>query len=61
MQQIENVIKEQFEKETNRLFTKEDIAKLETKIAEGKTDMIKWTFSFFTALALMILGLYFRK
>lgn len=44
---------------------KEDIlrveGKLDNKISETKTDMVKWLFSFFFALALTILGLYFRK
>ncbi len=40
---------------------KQDILKVETKIAESKSDLVKWMFSFFFALALMILGLYFRK
>ena len=40
---------------------KEEILKLDSKIAETKTDIIKWVFSFFFALALMIFGLYFRK
>ncbi|MGB4775879.1 MAG: hypothetical protein WBP45_11945 [Daejeonella sp.] len=43
---------------------KEDIAKLEgkleTKIAETKADMIKWMFSFFVAMMLAIIGLYFK-
>ncbi len=40
---------------------KTDNSRLETKIAESKTDMIKWFVAFFTTLALMIVGLYFRK
>ena len=37
---------------------KEDLLKLEVKIAESKNDMIKWFFGFFVTLMLMILGLY---
>jgi hypothetical protein len=37
---------------------KEDMLKLELKIAESKSDMIKWFFAFFVTLMLMILGLY---
>ena len=40
---------------------KEDIANLRAEIASSKTDMIKWFFAFFMALALMIIGLYFKK
>jgi hypothetical protein len=39
---------------------KQDIIKLETKIAETKADMIKWMFSFFVAMMLAIIGLYFK-
>ena len=34
---------------------------LELKIAESKNDMLKWFFGFFIALALMIIGTYFKK
>ena len=34
---------------------------LELKIAESKNDMLKWLFGFFIALALMIIGTYFKK
>ena len=30
-------------------------------ISQAKTDMIKWFFAFFMALAVMIIGLYFKK
>jgi len=43
------------------LATKEDVAKLETKIAETKTDTIRWVFSIFVVLMLAIVGLYFKK
>ena len=39
---------------------RQDMAKLETKIAESKTDTIKWVFGFFVALMLAIVGLYFK-
>jgi hypothetical protein len=45
--------------------TKEDIASLRAElkidIANSKTDMLKWFFAFFITLALMIIGLYFKK
>lgn len=37
---------------------KEDIMKLDIKISETKSDMVKWFFAFFVSLMLMILGLY---
>lgn len=41
---------------------KEDLLKMEmqlrSEIKESKTDMIKWFFTFFITLVLMILGLY---
>ncbi len=43
------------------LSTKEDIAIVRKEIAESKTDMIKWVFTFFAALSLMIMGLYLKK
>lgn len=43
------------------LATKDDIAKLESKISETKVDLIKWVFTFFAALAIMIIGLYLKK
>jgi flagellar biogenesis protein FliO len=38
--------------------TKEFVEKV---VAESKTDMIKWLVGLFFALAVMIIGLYFRK
>lgn len=44
---------------------KEDIirveGKLETKIEGVRSDIVRWVFGFFVALALMVIGLYFRK
>ncbi len=40
---------------------KQDMAKLEVKIAESKNDMIKWFVAFFVTLALLIIGLYIKK
>ncbi|HXB06753.1 MAG TPA: hypothetical protein VNW04_06550 [Puia sp.] len=34
---------------------------LEVKIAEVKSDVIRWMFTFFVAMLLAILGLYFKK
>ena len=47
-------VKEANEQNIKILATKEDLA-------NAKTDMIKWFFGFFAALALMVIGLYFKK
>ena len=58
------VLNETIENQTNRTATeyksifKEDILKLEIKLAETKSDLIKWFFAFFVTIMLMILGLY---
>ena len=53
-------IESQTIKSTNeyKSLLKEDILKLEIKISESKSDMIKWFFAFFVTIMLMILGLY---
>jgi hypothetical protein len=44
---------------------REDLAKvegrLEVKISEVKSDVIRWMFGFFVAMLIAILGLYLRK
>jgi predicted ATP-dependent Lon-type protease len=40
---------------------KEDIAKLDIKITETKSDIIRWVFAFFVTLMLAIVGLYFKR
>lgn len=58
------VLHESIENQLNKSTTeyksifKEDILRLEIKIAESKSDMIKWFFAFFVTIMLMILGLY---
>lgn len=54
---VENEINEQ----SSRFSTKEDILKLETKLAETKVDIIKWVVGIFFALAMMIIGLYIKN
>ena len=45
--------------------TKEDLSnvkgQLEVKIAEVKSDVIRWMFAFYVTMLLAILGLYFKK
>jgi hypothetical protein len=40
---------------------KADKGELEVKIAEIKSDVIRWMFAFFATMLLAILGLYFKK
>lgn len=61
VKEIEVVVDNKFENKKDILSTKDDIARIEIKIAESKADMIKWVFAFFATLALMILGLYIKK
>ncbi len=41
--------------------TKTDIKELELKIEQTRFDLMRWTFLPFIMLALMILGLYFKR
>jgi hypothetical protein len=59
--QSDPVIESKLADKKDTLATKEDILKLETRIAETKVDIIKWVFTFFAALAVMIVGLYLKK
>jgi hypothetical protein len=43
---IEDKIKNELAEKTNLLATKEDLSKLETKMAENKAETIKWMFIF---------------
>ncbi len=43
VQIIDNKVESGLNERTSVFATKEDIAKLETKISESKVDMIKWT------------------
>ena len=49
--------------ETNlrTLATKEDVAKVEVKIAEVKSDVIHWIFALFITMMLAFIGLYLKK
>ena len=58
------VLNESIENQSNKTASeyksifKEDMLKLEIKLAETKSDLIKWFFAFFVTLMLMVLGLY---
>jgi hypothetical protein len=57
---LEQTIDNRFTEKEKILATKEDISRLELKIAEVKTEMIKWYVALFITLAIMIIGLYFK-
>ncbi len=57
---VESKAEKKVDEKTTIFSTKEDIAKLETKIAESKVEIMRWMFGIFTVLALMIVGLYFK-
>ncbi len=71
---IEQVVKDEVKADSNEyksifkadfkdLDTKfeKEISKVEVKIEQSKSDMVKWFVSLFVALALMIIGLYIKK
>jgi hypothetical protein len=52
---VEIKVDKRLEEKTSIFATKEDTARLETKIAEAKTEMIKWMFIFWVGqLAAMV-------
>jgi hypothetical protein len=57
---IESKIKQDLESKTQHLATKEDLAKvkgdLETKIAETKSELIKWMFIFWIGQVVVTFG-----
>lgn len=57
---LEQTIDNRFTEKEKILATKKDISRLELKIAEVKTEMIKWYVALFITLAIMIIGLYFK-
>jgi hypothetical protein len=61
VQFVDAKLKESNEQNLKVLSTKEDIANLRTEIATAKVETLRWTFSFFVALMLAIIGLYFKN
>ncbi len=59
---IETRVEKKFDENKNILATKEDLAKLEVKISEAKSEIIKWMFIFviglFFSLGGLIIGLF---
>jgi len=62
---VDSKLKESNEANLKILVTKEDIArtegKLEARIAESKSAILKWMFGVFIALMPAVIGLYFKK
>ena len=59
---VENHVEKSFEKEIDRLATKEDLLKLDVKISDSKAEIIKWMFIFWIGQVVVTLGIiYFRR
>jgi hypothetical protein len=59
--QIEETVENKFESKQTVLATKEDVAAIKIQMAEMKTEIIRWVFGFFVAVALMMIGMYLTK
>jgi hypothetical protein len=58
---VESRVEKSFEKEKNRLATKEDILEIKIKMKQQKTEIIKWMFIFWIGQIAVTLGIvYFR-
>jgi hypothetical protein len=58
---LEKKVDDKFEDAKQTLATKEDIRRLDLKIAETKVDLIKWMVGFWIAQMAAIIGLYLNK
>ena len=59
---VETKVEKSLEKEEDILATKEDIYKIEVKLAETKSEIIKWMFIFWIGQIAVTLGIvYFRN
>ena len=58
---LEQKVDDKFEDANKTLATKEDVARLDIKIAETKVDLIKWMVGFWIAQMAAIIGLYLNK
>ena len=58
---FESKTTEKIDDKKDVFLTKDDKVDILEKINQSKTDTIKWMFSIFLALALMIIGLYLKK
>ena len=59
---VESRVEKSFEKEKNRLATKEDILEIKVEMKEQKSEIIKWMFIFWIGQIVVTLGIvYFRR
>ena len=58
---VENKIENSFEKQKDVLATKEDLYKLEVKISESKSEIIKWMFIFWIGQIAVTLGIVYYR
>ncbi len=58
---VENKVEKSIEKEKDVLATKEDLYKLEIKISESKSDIIKWMFIFWIGQIAVTLGIVYYR
>ena len=58
---VENHVEKSFEKEIDRLSTKEDLLKLDIKISDTKSEIIKWMFIFWIGQVGVTLGIIFFR
>ena len=59
---VESQVEKSIEKEKNVLATKQDIYKLEVKMSEMKSEIIKWMFIFWIGqIAVTLAIVYFRN
>jgi hypothetical protein len=58
---LEQKVDDKFKDAKKILATKEDIARLDIKIANTKVDLIKWMVGFWVAQMAAIIGLYLNK
>jgi hypothetical protein len=61
VQILDTKVDQKFDDAKQVLATKEDIARLDLKIAETKVDLIKWMVGFWIAQMAAIIGLYLNK
>jgi hypothetical protein len=61
VQILDTKVDQKFDEAKQVLATKEDIARLDLKIAETKVDLIKWMVGFWIAQMAAIIGLYMNK
>ncbi|WP_395052779.1 hypothetical protein [Flavobacterium sp.] len=58
---VENRVEKTFEKEIDKIASKEDLLKLEVKLADTKAEIIKWMFIFWIGQVAVTLALVFFK